>query len=92
MTNECDKHPDNFMSLNPKEFAKVFGGTSYFFQKDCYEEIAKEYERQADGDRKIRKRVKLAGGLEMLAQSLREGVANASNYVCGICKHYMKKK
>lgn len=91
MIDECAKHPDNFLGMNAKEFAKEFGNTSYFFQKRAYKEIAKEYERQADGDRSIRKRVKLAGGLEMLAQSFREGVANAANYVCGICKPYMKK-
>ena len=85
---ECDKHPINLRGLSPREFAKEFGNTNYFYQEACFGELVKEYKRQSDGDRK-RKRAKLSAGLENLSTSFYL-VVKSMKKICEISKNYMK--
>lgn len=65
---ECDKHPINLKGLSPKEFAKEFGNTNYFYQEACFDELIKVYKKQSKGDKK-RKRIKLSRNLKDLSKS-----------------------
>lgn len=88
LEDECDKHPVNLKGLNPKEFAKEFGNTNYFYQQECFKELSEEYKRQSKGD-KEKGRNKLFSGLENLSASVYLVIKSIEN-VCDICKKYMK--
>jgi hypothetical protein len=89
MSNECDKHPDNFDGYTPKKFAKKFVKTNYFFQKEVYKLLSEEYRKEAEADKK-RGRMQLKSGLEELSKSFEGPVLKAIQKVCKACKKYMK--
>lgn len=76
MEKECDKHPTDFLGMNPREFVKGIVSTNYVYQKEFFRELNREYKRQSDSDaerdslkNKCEKRVQLSSGLECLAIS-----------------------
>ncbi len=89
MKDDCSKHPENFNGLTPSEFAQGFVKTNYFYQRECFKEIVKEYNREYDGDKK-RGRVQLSSGLEKISEAIKGSVMEAINDICNACKKYMK--
>ena len=89
MEDECSKHPENFKGLAPKEFAKEFGYTNYFYQKECFKELAEEYKNQSKGDYKLG-REKLSSGLEKLSKAIKGPIRKAIEEVCYACRKYLK--
>lgn len=86
---ECSKHPENFRGLTPEEFAKEFVHTNYFYQRECFKEMIKEYDKEIEGDKK-NKRVQLYSGLEELSAAFKGPVGEAINKVCNACRKYLK--
>lgn len=94
--NKKEKHPLNFDGYNAKEFADKFVSTNYFYQERVFEELAKRYVLEAEGDknRPSRKnlgegRIQLAGGLEQIAEAFRGPVLRAMNKIKKACKRYL---
>jgi hypothetical protein len=85
---ECSKHPENLRGLSPEEFAKEFVHTNYFYQKECFKEMIKEYNKEIEGDKKIG-RVQLYSGLEKLSEAFKGPVSDAINKVCNACRKYL---
>lgn len=85
---ECSKHPENLRGLSPEEFAKEFVHTNYFYQRECFKEIIKEYNREYEGDKK-RRRVQLSSGLEELSAAFKGPVREAINKICNACRKYL---
>jgi hypothetical protein len=85
---ECSKYPENLRGLSPEEFSKEFVSTNYFYQRECFKEIIKEYNREVEGDRK-RGRIQLFSGLEELSAAFKGPVSNAMNKVCKACRNYL---
>ncbi|MFH1503180.1 MAG: hypothetical protein ABIE36_00800 [Candidatus Diapherotrites archaeon] len=85
MGKEYDEHPIHFKELTPKEFAKEFGNTNYFYQRECFKELSREYKKQSKEDKK---RGNLSSGLERLSIALYL-VVKTIEEVCYICKNYM---
>jgi len=71
-----------------KEFAKEFVYTNYFYQRECFKEIIKEYEKEIEGDKKIG-RVQLYSGLEELYATFKGPIMKAMNKVCKACEKYL---
>lgn len=96
LKNMLEKHPNDFRGLNPKEFAKEFGNTNYFYQKECFNELLEEYKKQSIEDKerpslkyRDKKRVQLSSSLENLSTSFYL-VVKSMEKVCKACKNYMK--
>jgi hypothetical protein len=89
MEKEFDKHPENFDGYSPKDFAEKFVKTNYFYQKEVFKLLTLEYLKEAEGDKK-RKRKQLVSGLEELAKVFDIHVSGAITKVCNACKKYMK--
>lgn len=85
---ECLKHPENLRGLSPEEFAKEFVHTNYFYQRECFKEIIKEYKREEAGDRKLGRK-QLYSGLEELSAAFKGPVSDAINKVCKACRRYL---
>lgn len=85
---ECLKYPENLKGLSPKEFAKEFVGTNYFYQRECFKEIIKEYKREEAGDKKL-KRKQLSSGLEELSAAFTGPVSEAMDKICKACEKYL---
>lgn len=86
---ECSKYPENMRGLNPEEFAKEFVGTNYFYQRECFKEMIKEYKREETGDRKLGRK-QLYSGLEELSVALKGPVSGAMDKVCKACRKYLR--
>jgi hypothetical protein len=81
MKKSCEKHPTDFEGYSPKEFAEKFVNTNYFYQQKVFEELAKKYKKESEGDYKRgslknpnQKRVHLASSLEKLSKSIEVNV------------------
>jgi hypothetical protein len=86
---ECSNYPENLKGLSPEEFAKEFVGTNYFYQRECFKEIIKEYDKEYEGDKKLG-REQLYSGLEELSVAFKGPVSKAINKVCKACRKYLK--
>lgn len=86
---ECSKHPSNLRGLTPKKFAEEFVKTNYFYQKECFKEIAEEYKRELERDIK-KGRTQLAKGLEDLTLTLENPINDAMQKICNACKKYLE--
>ena len=86
---ECSRHPENFRGLSPEEFAKEFVHTNYFYQRECFKEIIKEYDKEKTGDKRLGKK-QLSSGLEELSKTFKGPVSDAIDKVCKACKKYLK--
>lgn len=86
---ECSKHPENLRGLNPEEFAKEFVHTNYFYQRECFKEMIKEYKKEEAGDRNLGRK-QLYSGLEELSAVFNVPVSEAINKVCRACRKYLK--
>lgn len=93
---EKDKHPLSFDNYSPKEFAKIFTDTNYFYQNECFKEIAQAYKKQAIGDRnrnslkdEIKKKVQLSNALEKIVNTFNYQILEDFNKVLIACKNYL---
>lgn len=86
---ECSKHPENLRGLSPEEFAKEFVHTNYFYQRECFKEMIKEYNREETGDKKLG-REQLSSGLEELSAAFKGPVSRAIDKICKACRKYLK--
>lgn len=93
---KCCDYTADFRGLTPKEFAKEFANTDYFYQRECYKELVPEYKKQSAEDakrpslkNKNEKRVQLSSGLEAMANVVHLAFRSMGK-VCNACKNHMK--
>jgi hypothetical protein len=89
MNSECENYPENFDGYTPKEFAKKFVGTNYYYQEEVFKEMIEEYKKEHEGDIK-KERKNLAKGLDRVIRGLKCGVLPGFERIGKACKNYMK--
>jgi len=85
-----EKHPNQVTITNgsPEELAETFGRTSYEYQKEFFEKLRSEYEKQSLADKK-RGNPQLSNLLFFLALTLYL-VTETFQKIWEICKPHMR--